>query len=126
MADEQIASAPENVNARAARFVSDWLYANREHFVGKTHDAGLGMYDMAHDKVMIVLSALKDALACNGYSPHKTLRHLASQGIITKNVSSSGKTDYFIRRWRDGKTCSFVELDLARLREYIDRDNNCG
>jgi hypothetical protein len=124
IAQEQIASAPDDINERAARFVSDWLYANWEHFADKPQGAGLGMYDMADDKVMIVPSALAKALQSNGYSPRKTLQHLASQGIIAKSVSSNGKTEYSTRKWWGKKTCRFVELDLARLSKYIDRDDN--
>lgn len=110
---EQLASGTVDVNANAVQCIVDWILSNRQYFGMRSIGTCLG--DIAAGKVYIYPSILNSMLAKAGYSPRKTLKYMADNGIIEYKVNGSGTVVYSITRRFDGQPCRFIAFDLQRF-----------
>ena len=80
---EQQAAGTGDVNEHATQFIVDWILSNRAQFGDKAIGTCLGTLSQDGKKAYIFPSLLNQALTKAGYSPRKTLKYLADNGIIT-------------------------------------------
>jgi hypothetical protein len=117
---EQMASGVKDVNENATQFIVDWILSNRQYFGEKAIGSCLGTISTDQRKVYIFPSILNQTLTKAGYSPRKTLKYLADNGIITSKKQANGSAVYSVTKWFDNRTCRFVEFDLGRFSKPTD------
>lgn len=117
---EQLASGTGDVNEHATQFIVDWILSNKSQFGEKAIGTCLGTTGADGRKAYIFPSLLNQALTKAGYSPRKTLKYLAEQGIISSTPKANGGKEYCIRKWFDNRTCRFVEFDIGRFAKKTD------
>lgn len=117
---EQLASGTGDVNEHATQFIVDWILSNKSQFGEKAIGTCLGTLSADGRKAYIFPSLLNQALTKAGYSPRKTLKYLAEQGIISSTPKANGGKEYCIRKWFDNRTCRFVEFDIGRFAKKTD------
>ncbi len=79
---EQISAASGDVNENATRFLADWVFINKASFTEYANQR-LGMMGDKDGKVLIIATAMSDALRNAGYNERKTKAYLAEKGIIS-------------------------------------------
>ena len=79
---EQIPAASGDVNENATRFLADWVFINKSSFT-EFSSQRLGMMGEKNGTVLIIATAMSDALRNAGYNERKTKAYLAEKGIIT-------------------------------------------
>lgn len=112
---EQANSGISDVNENATQFIVDWILSNRGQFGERAIGTCLGTISEMSDKAYIFPSILNQALSKAGYSPRKTLKYLADNGIIESTPKAGGGKVYSVTKWFDNRTCRFVEFDLGRF-----------
>ena len=117
---EQMAAGVADVNENATQFIVDWILSNRQYFGDKVIGTCLGTMSTDQEKAYIYPSLLNNALTRAGYSPRKTLKYLADNGIIASSQKKNGGKEYCVRKWFDNRTCRFVEFDLKRFSKPVD------
>lgn len=117
---EQLAAGVSDVNENATQFIVDWILSNRQYFGEKAIGTCLGTISSMNDKAYIFPSILNNALSKAGYSPRKTMKYLADEGIIASTSKANGGKEYCVRKWFDNRTCRFVEFDLKRFAKAVD------
>ena len=117
---EQMAAGVADVNENATQFIVDWILSNRQYFGDKVIGTCLGTMSTDQEKAYIYPSLLNNALTRAGYSPRKTLKYLADNGIIASSQKKNGGKIYSITKWFDNRTCRFVEFDLKRFSKPVD------
>lgn len=120
---EQLAAGTGDVNEHATQFIVDWILSNKSQFGEKAIGTCLGMVGADGRKAYIFPSLLNQALTKAGYSPRKTLKYLAEQGIISSTPKANGTKEYCVRKWFDNRTCRFVEFDISRFAKKTDALN---
>ena len=120
---EQLAAGSGDVNEHATQFIVDWILSNKSQFGGKAIGTCLGTVSEDGRKAYIFPSLLNQALTKAGYSPRKTLKYLADQGIITTKPKANGGKEYSITKWFDNRTCRFTEFDIGRFAKKVDALN---
>ena len=120
---EQLAAGVSDVNENATQFIVDWILSNRAQFGDKAIGTCLGTISHDQSKAYIFPSLLNQALTKAGYSPRKTLKYLADQGIITTRPKANGGKEYSITKWFDNRTCRFTEFDIGRFAKKVDALN---
>jgi len=113
------------VNENATQYVVDWILSNKAYFGANAVGTCLGMTSESGNTVYIFPSMLNQALTKAGYSPRKTMKYLAEQGLITTQTVDGKKRYSVIRRFGD-RTCRFVEFYLGQLahnRDPIDDED---
>ena len=117
---EQLAAGSGDVNEHATQFIVDWILSNKSQFGDKAIGTCLGTISEDGRKAYIFPSLLNQALTKAGYSPRKTLKYLADQGIITTKPKANGGKEYSITKWFDNRTCRFTEFDIGRFAKKVD------
>ena len=120
---EQLAAGSGDVNEHATQFIVDWILSNKSQFGDKAIGTCLGTISQDGRKACIFPSLLNQALTKAGYSPRKTLKYLADQGIITTKPKANGGKEYSITKWFDNRTCRFTEFDIGRFAKQVDALN---
>jgi hypothetical protein len=120
---EQLAAGSGDVNEHATQFIVDWILSNKSQFGDKAIGTCLGTVSEDGRKAYIFPSLLNQALTKAGYSPRKTLKYLADQGIITTKPKANGGKEYSITKWFDNRTCRFTEFDIGRFAKKVDALN---
>jgi len=120
---EQLAAGSGDVNEHATQFIVDWILSNKSQFGDKAIGTCLGTISEDGRKAYIFPSLLNQALTKAGYSPRKTLKYLADQGIITTKPKANGGKEYSITKWFDNRTCRFTEFDIGRFAKKVDALN---
>ena len=114
--DEQ-ASSVSDVNENAAQFVNEWILSNQSQF----NERAITCYGTIDDeKAYIFTSILNQVLRKAGYSPRKTIKYLAEQGIIATTTESNGKKVYSVVKKYAGQPSRFVEFDLAKYNQLFE------
>lgn len=117
---EQQAAGTGDVNEHATQFIVDWILSNRAQFGDKAIGTCLGTLSQDGKKAYIFPSLLNQALTKAGYSPRKTLKYLADQGIIASTPKTGGGKVYSVTKWFDNRTCRFTEFDIGRFAKQVD------
>lgn len=117
---EQQAAGSGDVNEHATQFIVDWILSNRSQFGDKAIGTCLGTLSYDGKKAYIFPSLLNQALTKAGYSPRKTIKYLADNGIITTTQKANGGKEYSITKWFDNRTCRFTEFDIGRFAKQVD------
>lgn len=124
---EQVESNATDVNENATQYVVDWILSNKAYFGTNTVGTCLGFSSESGNTVYIFPSMLNQALSKAGYSPRKTMKYLAEQGLVSTSTSKDGKKVYSVIRRFGDRTCRFVEFYLGKLahnRDPIDDDDD--
>ena len=118
---EQIAAASGDVNENAVQFITDWVISNKAYFGEKAIGTCLGTMSESGNVAYIFPSTLNQALTKAGYSPRKTLKYMADNGLIaTASEGSDSKQRYSVKRRFDGRSCRFVEFKIGQFSEKDD------
>lgn len=116
----QVESNATDVNENAVQFIVDWVLSNKAYFGPNTVGTCLGFTSETGNTAYIFPSTLNQALSKAGYSPRKTMKYLAEQGLIATEVDKSGKKVYSIRKWFGTRTARFVEFYIGKIAESKD------
>ena len=117
---EQVANNSTDVNENAVQFITDWVFSNKAYFGGKAIGTCLGDISETGNTVYIFKSILSQALTKVGYSPKKTLKYMAENGLISSTTDRKGKLDYSVVRRFEGRPCRFVEFFIGKISEKAD------
>lgn len=117
---EQVENNTTDVNENATQFIVDWVLSNKAYFGTNAIGTCLGMTSDTGDTVYIFPSMLNQALTKAGYSPRKTMKFLAEQGLITSYVGKDGKTEYSTPKRFGSRLCRFIEFHLGNLSQSYD------
>lgn len=112
---EQIAAASGDVNENAVQFITDWVISNKAYFGEKAIGTCLGTMSESGNVAYIFPSTLNQALTKAGYSPRKTLKYMADNGLITvKDGGENSTKRYSIMKRFDGRVCRFIEFNIGK------------
>ena len=119
---EQMAAATGDVNENAVQYVTDWILSNQAFFGEKAVGTCLGMFSESGNIAYIYPSMLRQALEKAGYSPRKTLKHMAERGLISTRQRSGNEKGirYDIVKKFNHRSCRFVEFFIGKLSEAHD------
>ena len=99
----------------------DWVISNKAYFGEKAIGTCLGTMSESGNVAYIFPSTLNQALTKAGYSPRKTLKYMADNGLIaTASEGSDSKQRYSVKRRFDGRSCRFVEFKIGQFSEKDD------
>ncbi len=113
----QIENNASDVNENAVQFVMDWVLANKTYFDSEVKGTRLGFIEGGGDSTVCIFSSmLNRALTEAGFSPRKTMRHMAEQGLIGLGPDKK----YSVVRWLDGKSVRCIEF---RMDQVIKNEN---
>lgn len=91
------------------------------YFGEKAIGTCLGTMSESGNVAYIFPSTLNQALTKAGYSPRKTLKYMADNGLIaTASEGSDSKQRYSVKRRFDGRSCRFVEFKIGQFSEKDD------
>lgn len=116
---EQIGSEAGDVNENAVQYVTDWVLAN-EQFFGNDHGICFGYFSESRNIAYVYPSMLSEALAKAGYSPRKTMKYMAEQGLIAVSEKEGDRRRYQVTRRFGNRVSKFVEFRIGRLSEALD------
>ena len=116
----QVESNTMDVNENATQFIVDWVLSNKAYFGPNTVGTCLGFTSDTGNTAYIFPSMLNQALSKAGYSPRKTMKYLAEQGLIGTYTESTGKKTYSVMRRFDNRNCRFVEFHIDKFSEKKD------
>lgn len=118
---EQMAAESGDVNENAVQFITDWVISNKAYFGEKAIGTCLGTMSESGNVAYIFPSTLNQALTKAGYSPRKTLKYMADNGLIaTASEGPESKQRYSVKRRFDGRSCRFVEFKIGQFSEKDD------
>lgn len=117
---EQVESNSTDVNENATQFIVDWVLSNRAYFGSNVIGTCLGTLSETGNTVYIFPSMLNQALSKAGYSPRKTMKYLADNGLIGCYTDKNGKKTHSIMRRFGNRSCRFVEFFIGKLAENKD------
>jgi hypothetical protein len=124
MADAVIKEQPTgregDVNENATQYIVDWILSNSQYFGDKAVGTCLGYMGDSGKKAYIYPTILNQMLSRAGFSPRKTIRYLADQGIIATSTKADGTKVNSVTKWLNGKTIRMVEFDLGRFISVVD------
>ncbi len=124
--DQQQTGGSGDVNENAVQFIVDWVLANKAFFNPQTIGTCYGMMatlpgaSRGEGEVAYIFpSILSQALTKAGFSPQKTLRYLAEQGMIeqTAEKKANGSTVMrnTVKRRIGGRVANFVCFNIGQL-----------
>lgn len=117
----QVESNATDVNENAAQFIVDWVLSNKAYFGTNTVGTCLGFTSDSGNTVYIFPSTLNQALSKAGYSPRKTMKYLAEQGLISFTVDKATKKKvYSTIKWFGTRSARFVEFYIGKIAESKD------
>ena len=117
----QVESNATDVNENAAQFIVDWVLSNKAYFGTNTVGTCLGFTSDSGNTVYIFPSTLNQALSKAGYSPRKTMKYLAEQGLISFTVDKTTKKKvYSTTKWFGTRNARFVEFYIGKIAENKD------
>lgn len=117
----QVESNAMDVNENAVQFVTDWVLSNKAYFGTNAVGTCLGFTSESGNTAYIFPSMLNQVLAKAGYSPRKTMKYMAEQGLIgTELNKATGKKEYAVRKWFETRTARFVEFHIGKISEKKD------
>lgn len=118
---EQMAAESGDVNENAVQFITDWVISNKAYFGEKAIGTCLGTMSESGNVAYIFPSTLNQALTKAGYSPRKTLKYMADNGLITvKDGGGNSSKRYSIMKRFDGRVCRFIEYHIGKESEADD------
>lgn len=117
---EQLQAGVADVNENATQYIVDWILSNRQYFGEKAIGTCLGTISEDQNKAYIFPSILNQTLTKAGYSPRKTMKYLADEGIVTAKPKPGGGKEYSVSKWFDNRKCRLVEFDLKRFSKAVD------
>lgn len=113
---DQVEGNATDVNENAVQFIVDWVLSNKAYFGTKAIGTCLGFTSDTGNTVYIFPSMLNQALSKAGYSPRKTMKYMAEQGLITTTIDKrSGKKQYSIVKSFEARNSRFVEFHIGKL-----------
>ncbi len=122
--EQQQAGGSGDVNENAVQFIVDWVLANKAFFNPQTIGTCYGMMSGEGEVAYIFPSILNQALTKAGFSPQKTLRYMAEQGLIEqtpqKKANGSVVMRNAVRRRFGGRLTSFICFNIGRISETTD------
>jgi len=118
--EEQVQNNSTDVNENATQFIVDWVLSNKAYFGTNVIGTCLGMTSESGNTVYIFPSQLNQALSKAGYSPRKTMKYLADNGLVASTKAKDGKVQYSVVRRFGERTCRFVEFRIGQLAENHD------
>ena len=122
--EQQQTGGSGDVNENAVQFIVDWVLANKAFFNPQTIGTCYGMMGGEGEVAYIFPSILNQALTKAGFSPQKTLRYMAEQGLIEqtpqKKANGSVVMRNAVRRRIGGRLTSFVCFNIGRISETTD------
>lgn len=117
----QVESNSTDVNENAVQFITDWVLSNKAYFGTNAIGTCLGFTTDNGNKAYIFPSMLNQALSKAGYSPRKTMKYMAEQGLVGTEVDKrTGKKVYSVRRTFESRLARFVEFRIGKLAENKD------
>lgn len=117
----QVESNAMDVNENAVQFVTDWVLSNKAYFGTNAVGTCLGFTSESGNTAYIFPSMLNQVLAKSGYSPRKTMKYMADQGLIGTEVNkATGKKEYAVRKWFESRTARFIEFHIGKISEKKD------
>lgn len=117
----QVENNSTDVNENALQFVIDWVLSNKGQFGTKVIGTCLGFTSDTGNTAYIFPSMLNQALTKAGYSPRKTMKYLAEQGLIgSETDSKTGKKVYSVKRWFESRSTRFIEFRIGMVSEAKD------
>lgn len=117
----QVESNAMDVNENAVQFVTDWVLSNKAYFGTNAVGTCLGFTSESGNTAYIFPSMLNQVLAKAGYSPRKTMKYMAEQGLIGTEIDkSTGKKVYSVRKWFETRTARFIEFHIGKISEKKD------
>lgn len=117
----QVESNTMDVNENATQFIVDWVLSNKAYFGPNAVGTCLGFTSESGNTAYIFPSMLNQALSKAGYSPRKTMKYLADQGLIGTEVDpKTRKKVYSVRKWFLNRTTRFVEFHIGKISEQKD------
>ena len=117
----QVEANATDVNENAVQFIVDWVLANKAYFGANAVGTCLGFTSDTGNTAYIFPSMLNQALVKAGYSPRKTMKYLAEQGLVgVEKDRATGKTAYSVRKWFGTRVSRFVEFYIGKLAENKD------
>lgn len=114
---EQETAESSDVNENATQYIVDWILSNKNYFGEDTEGKCYGL--LTNDKAYIFRTIIDEVLEKAGYSPKKTIKYLAEQGLIGTSKNGN-KIQYTVTKRFNSKVTRFVEFNLAK---YL-RDEN--
>ena len=116
----QVESNATDVNENAVQFVTDWVLSNKALFGVNTVGTCLGFTNESGNIAYIFPSMLNQALTKAGYSPRKTMKYMAEQGLISSSIDKTGKKQYSAIKWFGTRSARFVEFYIGKISENKD------
>lgn len=117
----QVEANTTDVNENALQFVVDWTLSNKSQFGSNALGTCLGFMSESGNTAYIFPSMLNQALAKAGYSPRKTMKYMAEQGLIgTYAEPKTGKKRQQVKRRFGDRTAWFIEFYIGKVAENAD------
>lgn len=117
---DQVENNSTDVNENATQFIVDWVLSNKAYFGTNAVGTCLGMTSEQGNIAYIFPSMLNQALTKAGYSPRKTMKHLAERGLISSYTDNNGKKTYSTMKWFGDRSCRFVEFFIGKIAKAVD------
>ena len=121
---EQVESNSTDVNENAVQFIVDWVLSNKAFFRTNSIGTCLGTFSEEGNVVYIFPSVLNQALTKAGFSPRKTMKYMADQGLITATTAKGGKKVYSVIKRFEDRVSRFVEFFIGQLSAAQDPIDN--
>lgn len=116
----QVESNAMDVNENAVQFLTDWVLSNKAYFGTNAVGTCLGFTTDSGNTAYIFPSMLNQALSKAGYSPRKTMKYMAEQGLIGTDIDRTGKKVYSVVKYFEQRSARFVEFRIGKIAEKKD------
>ncbi len=116
----QVESNATDVNENAVQFIVDWILSNKAYFGTNAVGTCLGFTSDTGNTAYIFPSMLNQALSKAGYSPRKTMKYMADNGLISSYTEKGGRKTYTVMKWFGTRSSRFVEFHIGKLSESKD------
>ena len=116
----QVESNATDVNENAVQFIVDWVLSNKAYFGTNAVGTCLGFTSDTGNTAYIFPSMLNQALSKAGYSPRKTMKYMADNGLISSYTEKGGRKTYTVMKWFGTRSSRFVEFHIGKLSENKD------
>ena len=125
--EEQMSAEAGDVNENAVQFITDWVISNKLYFGVRAVGTCLGDMAPSGNIAYIFPSKFNEALKNAGFSPRKTLKHMAERGLVTSEERKDHEgRNYTIVRKFEGRSCRFIEFNIGALAEKTDELETAG